>query len=350
MAPRNTFGISVSVLKERLRDDPWGAFAFYGPEEMLKQFYLNKFQALIEKEGAEEFNLVRLDFTRDATLSTLEDEVQILPFGGEKRLIVCRGLSPATLTEKQAKHLAAILDQVDSFLILILYLESDEFEANKDTLKRASVKLLSEKMTFVSFPLQEERVLFTWSRKILASEGLTSSDRALRTLFRLAGNRMQIIRGELTKLSSYLQSQGRQEVTEEDVLLFAEDTTEFATYHLSDALIEGAVGAVEKILRNLKNQKVTPVEIASGVSRVLTAAMLLVEGADFETCQKLTRVQEWKLKQYRQSLYGKKKEDVEKALFFCLELDGKLKGYRSDAWTVLEMTLMEITQMLRGQP
>ena len=35
---QNAFGISVSQLKARLRDNPIGAFAFYGPEELLKQF------------------------------------------------------------------------------------------------------------------------------------------------------------------------------------------------------------------------------------------------------------------------------------------------------------------------
>ena len=42
---QNALGISVSQLKARLRDDPIGAFAFYGPEELLKQFYLQKFVA-----------------------------------------------------------------------------------------------------------------------------------------------------------------------------------------------------------------------------------------------------------------------------------------------------------------
>ena len=65
---RETFGISVSALKARLRDNPLGAFAFYGPEEMLKQFYLQKFITLIEKEGSGDFNIARLDFSRDHTM------------------------------------------------------------------------------------------------------------------------------------------------------------------------------------------------------------------------------------------------------------------------------------------
>ena len=68
---QTALGISVSQLKARLRDNPIGAFAFYGPEELLKQFYLQKFVAIIEKEGTAEFNIVRLDFTRDHTMDDL---------------------------------------------------------------------------------------------------------------------------------------------------------------------------------------------------------------------------------------------------------------------------------------
>ena len=47
-------------------------------------------------------------------------------------------------------------------------------------------------------------------------------------------------------------------------------------------------------------------------------------------------------------LYGKKKENVEKALFLCLELDGKLKGARSDVWVVTEIYILQMTRILGG--
>ncbi len=343
---RETFGISVSGLKARLRDNPLGAFAFYGPEEMLKQFYLQKFISLIEKEGSGDFNIARLDFSRDHTMSDLLGEAEILPFCGEKRLVICRGLSPAKLSENDLKSFLSLLENFPPYLILILHTSFEEFGSDKKELKKKAVLSLSTKMDFVSFPLQDERTLLSWSKKILEKDGLVSSDQALRTLFRLCGRKMQLIRGELEKLSAYAISQNRKEVTQENVLLFAEDTTEFATFNLCDAVLEGAVGAVEKILCNLKKQDVHPVVIAGVLATTLTNARLICDGADAEACQKAAKLFPWQYDKYRQSLYGKKKENVEKALFLCLELDGKLKGARSDAWLMTEVYTLQIAALL----
>ncbi|MBR5295999.1 MAG: DNA polymerase III subunit delta [Clostridia bacterium] len=343
---RETFGISVSALKARLRDNPLGAFAFYGPEEMLKQFYLQKFIDLIEKEGSGEFNIARIDLTRDHTVNDLIGEAEILPFCGEKRLIICRGLSPAKLSEGDLKSLASLLDNFPPYLILIIYTAYEEFGSDKKELKKKSTLLLGEKMDFVSFPLQDEKVLLSWSKKILEKDALFSSEKAMRTLFRLCGKKMQLIRGELEKLSAYATSQNRQEVTQDDVLLFAEDTTEFATFNLCDAVLEGAVGAAEKILCNLKKQDVAPVVIAGVLASMLTNARLIADGADADACQKAAKLLPWQYDKYRQSLYGKKKENIEKALFLCLELDGKLKGARSDAWLITEIYTLQITSLL----
>ncbi len=345
MALKDTLGISVSALKARLRENPMGAFAFFGPEEMLKNFYLEKFVSLIKKEDGEEFNLVRLDFTRDHTLSHLLEEAEILPFCGTMRLIICRGLSPHKLSDSDTKRLLALLENFPPYLILILYTEFEEFGEDKKDLKKKSVLALKEKMDFVSFPLQDEKVLLTWSKKILAGDSLTAPDKALRTLFRLSGNRMILIRRELEKLSAYAISQKRSEVTEEDVLLFAEDTSEFAIYNLCEAVLSGAMGPVEKIFQNLKKQRAEPVAIASSLAGVLTGARLIAEGADSAACQKSARFFPWQYDKYKQILYGKKKENIEKALLLCLELDGKLKGFRSDAFLVTERYLIEITRL-----
>ncbi len=345
---QNSLGISVSQLKARLRDDPIGAFAFYGPEELLKQFYLQKFVTLIEKEGTAEFNIVRLDFTRDHTVDDLLGEAEILPFCGEKRLVICRGLSPAKISDSDSKRFLELLKNFPPYLILVLYTTHEEFGSDKKELKKKSVLNLSEHLTFVNFCLQDERVLLSWAKKILSADSLSASDKALRTLFRLSGSKMQIIRSELEKLSAYAIAKKKTEVTEEDVLLFAEDTAEFATFNLCDAVLEGATSAVAKILANLKKQDVHPVMIAGALASMLTGAMLVAEGASAADCQKAARVLPWQYDKYRRSLYGKKKENVEKALMLCLELDGKLKGARSDVWIVTEIYVLQMTRTLGG--
>jgi len=204
-------------------------------------------------------------------------------------------------------------------------------------------------MAFVSFPLQTEKVLLPWSLKILAADSLTASDRALRTLFRLSGNKMQIIRGELEKLSAFVSGQKRKEVTEEDVLLFATDTSEFEVYNLCDAVLEGAVSAAEKILHNLMRQDVPAEWVSASLSRMLTNAILITEGASFEDCAAATKLQNWQYDRYRRSCYGKKMEKLEEAMKICLELDQALKGNRYREDVSLERAVIRIARLCGGE-
>lgn len=348
MALREIFGISVSALKARLRENPCGAFAFYGPEELLKQFYLQKFYDLIEKEGIAEFNLAKLDFSKDCKISDLIGEMQILPFGGERRLIVCRGMNLTKLTDGERKSFLEALSDFPSYLILILYFENEEFESNKNAVSNKKIAALAEKISFVSFPIQEERVLLPWSQKILAKDGLRCEDRVLRILFRLCQNRMQQIRSELDKLAAYAMFRSESTVTEEAVQLLSRDTAEFAIYNLCDALLGGSVESVEKILSNLKGQDVKPIMIVAAVSKMLTNAILIAEGATASACKQATELLPWQFDRYQRNLYGVKKENLEKAMMLCVELDRKLKGYRSDPFLVTELTLIRMAGLLRS--
>lgn len=347
MAYKETFGLSVSALKNRLRDNPSGCFLFYGPEELLKQFYLQKFVQLIEKEGSAEFNLSRLDFSRDHTVDDLLGEAEILPFMGERRLVVVRGFSPQKLNDGEIKKLTPLLESFPDYLTLVFYLEKEEFQPDKQTLKKKGVMLFGEKANFVSFPLQEERVLLPWSRKILAKDGIGAQDSVLRVLFRLCGNQMTFLRQELEKLSAYALSQEKTEITEEDVLLFAHDTAEFAVNHLCDAVLDGSADAVAKIFANLKNQDVAPIFIAGAVARMLTGALLCVEGADLPTFLKATKSFPWQYDRIKRFSYRKKRENLEKALEICLDLDRKLKGARSDEFLVTELCLFQIAALCK---
>ena len=263
--------------------------------------------------------------------------------------MICRGLNPAKISDSDAKRLLEVLSDFPPYLILILYLEGEEFNADKTTLKKKNVQALSAKMDFVSFPIQEERVLLPWSKKILAADGIDAQDATLRVLFRLSGNRMNIIRRELEKLATFALSQNRTLVTEEDVLLFAQDTTEFQVFNLCDAVLGGSENAVARIFASLKAQEVEPVIIGAALAKALMGALMVVEGADAAACQKAAGMFPWQHEKYRRSLFGMKKEWLEEALRLSLQLDRKLKGARSDAMLVTEVAVLEMTRILGGK-
>ena len=346
MAKRDVFGVSVSALKERLRTRPEGAYVFFGPEEMLKRFYLDKFRALLEKEEAAEFDIVQLDFARGAVMQDLAGEAEMLPFYGTRRMILCRGLAPDRLSDSDTDRLLALLENFPSYLILILYLENEEFSADKKTVQKKAIRALASHLVFVSFPLQDERTLLAWSRKILAADKLSAADPALKTLFRLSAGKMQIIRGELEKLSAFAISQNRTEITQEDVLLFAGDNTEFAVYQLCDAVLGADFPAAERILHTLRQNEVEPVVIMGQLVRALSHLLLVVEGADAASCQKAAGLALWQYERLCRTAFGKKKENVRALLAQCVRLDRAMKGDSADPYVSLEFFLLAATRLL----
>lgn len=343
MAVREATSLSVTQLKARLRDHPCGAFAFYGPEELLKKFYLQKFEGLIRKEGAEEFNTVKLDFTRDHTLDHLLEEAEILPFMGEHRLITVRGAKLSQWTEGDYRRILPLLENFPPYLSLIFYMEHEEFPSDRATLGKSIVKKLGQKMDFVSFPLQNEKVLLPWSQKILAADGIRAEDGVLRLLFRLAGNRMNLIRNQLDQLCHYAMWQNRSSLTEEDVLLFAQDTAEFAVYQLCDAVLSGSLASVQTIFSSLQKQDIHPIVVSGALVRGLTATMLCWEGADATVCQKSAGIFPWQYDRYKQLARGKEESFFRQSIALCAELDRKLKSGCSDPYLVTAITLYEIT-------
>ena len=350
MARQQGFGITPAALKARLKDAPAGAYLFCGPEELLKRFYLDKFIALIEKEGMADFNLVRLDFSDAATLDDLERELAVLPVMAEHRMILCRSLPVKDMKQEDANRLAALMDPFPENLILILYLEDEELPGENKVMNRKTVALLREKMTFCFFPLQDVPTLVAWSRKILARDGLAAPEAALRTLIRLCDSRMAAMRGELEKIACYCIAQGHTAVTEEDVLLFARDSREFASYDLADAVLSGALRPAESYFQNLMRQKTDPLVISGVLSRLFTNCLMILEGADEKTVESVTGLKDFVYQRYSRALYGKKKEDVLRAMSLVAELDRGLKSGAVDNTVLCEKTVLAVTRIMGGKP
>lgn len=345
MAKPVYFGIGISTLKERISKNPAGAYIFYGQEELLKHFYLEKFIKRIEKEGMAEFNLSRLDFSRDATLGALEDELGILPVMGSLRLVICRGLNPIALSASDLDRLCAMIKGIGEETILILYLSSEELVPDKATASKKAVKLLSEIASFCAFPLQEERVLLSWSAKILSADGLSASPQTLKLLISMTGGKMSAMRSELEKLSMYALSQNRSTVTEEDVSLFVQPDQEFAIYQLTGAVLAGSFAATQKMLDFFKKHDGEPIVIVAALSRMFVNALVCTGGAGESDAMLATGMQAWQIQNMKRDCHGKKRQNFETALSLCIEADKRLKGANSDPFSVCETLCLKLCRL-----
>lgn len=346
MAYYQTFGISVAKLKEKIKSDPFGIYVFFGAEEMLKEFYAEKLKKVVTDGVPDGMNAVRIDLAADENgWETMEGETYALPMMSDRKIIVCRGMIPGK-TEEETKRLLALAENFPEGVILVFLVRGEEFSADKKTLAKKSVQRLAEALTFVSFPLQEERVLLTWAKKILASDGLEADDRALKKLFALSSGKMIYIRPELEKAALYCKANGLLTVTEDVVDKFSRDTKEFQAYNLCDAVLAGAMLPVQRILHSLREQNAEPIVLTAAIARLIGACLLIMDGAGEAEAQKAGGVLPWQYQKYAEAVFRRKKENFVKALELCREVDRRLKGYRSDAFVIFSQFVCEVTLLL----
>ncbi len=348
MAKAPPFGRTVAALKDKMKEGLSGAYLFFGQEELLKHFYLEKFIDRVEKEGFAEFNLARLDFSREATLGDLADEIGVLPMMGETRLVIVRGLEPLKLNDADTEYLFSILKTVPETTACVLYCTDEEFDpagkARSRFLKNAETALFP-----VRFPLQDERTLIGWSQKLLAREGKTADVTVIRHEMRICLGKMQIMQKEWDKLIRYADAHDRSVITEEDVALFAADRSEYAYYQLTDAVLAGAFPASERIFSAIRraggNQWQIP--LVAMLSRAFVNATLAASGTPAADALAATGISDWQYRNLRESVYGIPRENLREALRRCLECDKKLKGFRSDASLLTEELVLGLCALCK---
>ena len=347
MAKATPFGKTPAALKEKMKEAFGGAYLFFGPEELLKHFYLDKFVDRIQKEGFAEFNLSRMDLSRDQTLGDLSDEAGILPMMGEYRLVIVRGLEPLKLSAADVDYLFSILQNLPETTALILYCTHEEFLPDKNAQKKKFMQQCEKVLFPVSFPLQDERILIGWSQKILAREGKEAEVPVIRTLIRVCLGEMQLLQKEWDKLIRYAASHGRTRITEEDVALFAADRSEFAIYQLTDAVLAGSFAGAERIFASLKRTGAEPIPMVASLSRAFVNASLAAAGTDAASALAATGITDWQYRNLREQIRGIPRENLKTALSRCLACDQKLKGFRSDPYLVTEELVLSLCALCK---
>ena len=122
----NKYGITVDALKTKIKCEPCGAYLFFGEEEYLKSFYLDKLRELVDKGGFAQLDYSKLDF-ENKTIDDLASEFFVMPMGGEVRLLEVRNLLPMKLSDKDFAKLVELVEEIPDYLIFVIYCRNSEY-------------------------------------------------------------------------------------------------------------------------------------------------------------------------------------------------------------------------------
>lgn len=323
-----------------------GGFLFYGEESYLLGRYLEQTRrAHFDDPDLAVFNHIRLEgeqLTPDALIGAMES----LPVFAERKLIEISQVNWNDMTEAQRKTYLDIFSRLPEYEYNTLLLITTPAELDPGTPKKPSARLseLGEVVTPVLFDRQTPAKLNKWLGQHFAAWQVYASPAVCSFLIQFSGTDMYALSAQAEKCACYVLAAGRSEVTEQDVRTVASSITEYDSFALGDAILEGAPDRALAILADRFRRRERPELILSGIASVfqilLRIRILSDSGMPPKEIAAKTGIHAYRVELYMRSMGRRTEQSLTRALTLCLETDRKMKTTSIDPQVLLERLVL----------
>ena len=338
--------IKEADLRKELKGEPRLGYLFFGEEDYLKLHAMRTAEELISPdETFAFFNVIRLD-ALEFTPSKLLEALMPMPMMADRKLITVTGIDLSSMKPNEIDGLCAALSTLEEYdyNTVIISVASDRFDAG-NVYKRPSKLLvrLSELMTPVYFEKNSPARLYSWIAKHYRHNGVDASADVCRLTVERCGRDMFTLASETDKVSFFVLSQGRSEVTAADVEHVCIPASDFDTFALSTALTAGNRDEALNVLADMKFRRVDPIiimsEITTNICDSLSVELLAADGLTSREISEKLRMHE-----YRVSLILNARRGVDRLKMMlekCRQADLDIKLWRN-GYDVLECLICTI--------
>lgn len=317
-----------------------GGYLFCGEEGYLKSHYLTAARKELIQDG-DFFNHIVLD-SGNYSPDALAEAIVSLPMMADKKLIELTELPLNDMSDEEIEDMCAVLETLPQYEynVLILYTETDEFDAGTVKQPSALLKTLSKYLKPVMFMRETPSRLAAWTAKHFAAEKIIACPVEVNLLLERCNCDMYILSSEILKLCCYLKANGREKLTEDDIMKVASETKEITAFNFANAILDGKTDSALSVLREMKLRKEKPEIILSGISRVicdLSMVKALAEsGATVQTVSKRLKMHEYKAGLYLRSASRCDTEKLRNIMQACADADMRIKASPLDSYEILD--------------
>ncbi|MBP3369403.1 MAG: DNA polymerase III subunit delta [Clostridia bacterium] len=334
--------IKEDVFRKQLKSGLCGGYLFFGEEDYLKSFSLRSARASIcGDETFAVFNDVSIDpidYTPSALLSALTPP----PMMSDKKIVTVNGLAISAMKASEITDLCEVLATLSDYdyNVLIISVPAGLIDEGYLPKNPSNVfKQLSEYLTPVRFDSVTGARLVSWVGKHFAHHGVSASERVCSMLIDRCGKSMFILSSETEKLSYYVLSDGRTEVTPGDVENVTTETIDAGAFALTNAILDGKYAAALDALNFMKFRRIEPVvvlgEISSVISELVMIKALRSDGVSQLEISEFFKINPYKAKLYYSAAANKSDERLKRALSLCSVADLSIKSGQS-GYTAIE--------------
>ena len=339
--------MTVADLKAAIKSGniPWLALA--GEEEYLKRYYLREIRkTLVPDESLAPFNHLRFE-GETLDLAKLEEAVKAPPVFADYKLIEWHLCDFEKMKADDLKRFTELCETRSEYegVTVVFYTEADRLTPGTNP-KRPSRRFteVEKAIDVVLLPRSTDSQLVSWIGRHLAHEGLTAAQDVPKALLARCGHAMDVLAGELDKLSAYAHAKGKTEVTEADVREVTVANFEADAFGLGNAILAGNAALAYENLRDMKNRRMDPSLIFGSVFRLFcdlfAVALLREEGLSPAAIRERTGLHEYKVTLYLRATARRTAASLGVTLEKCRRLDLAGKSGTAD-YSGLERLIAE---------
>ena len=305
---------------------PSHVYLLYGPEDYLKENYLERLRSFVIPDGDDGFSFRRFDGP-DLDSKQLESAVDTLPFLSEHIFIEIRDVDINNLDDSDS--VSDIIKNIPEYCY-IAFVCGDNFEPDGRLKPVKAIRSGGEELCFAAQP---QTPLFRWIDKRFEAHGKKISDSTKARLISVSGDYMSRLIPEIDKISAYAPDE---EVTISDIDAVADRIPEAQAFDMINLVAEKRYDDAFAVLSELlKNQDNKPVAMVSALGYQLRRTF----GAKLMLAMKCSRQEIMDYFNIRfdfiyENLVSSAKkfsyDDLKNGIESCTESEFKMKSYSSN--------------------
>ncbi len=330
------------------RGELCGAFILCGEEDYLKRHYLSQIRKrIVVDEAFAPFNHMRFD-GETLDFGALYDAAAAAPFMADYKLIEWHFPNLNSLKEKEIEQLQkiAVFCKDSGYATLVFTVGADAFDIGTGKKKSKLYERLSEFISIVVFDRSDDSRLADWVLAHLSRDGVNANKELCLKIVERVGHSMEILALEIDKLTAYIKANKRDTLTEDDIYTVTSATFESDAFGLTNAIMDGDAKMAFADVRDKRLRKVEAITVIGAVSRVfsdiLSVSAFMSEGLTQAEIAKKLKMHEYKAGLYMKAARKRSREQLERALHICKEIDISSKTSGADGYTGLERLITEI--------
>ena len=331
--------------RKEIKTSPRSAYIFYGEEDYMKKFALDTAISAISPDPSFAFfNEIRMDsFTYSP--EALIDALMPAPMMADRKLIILTGIDFNAMRSHEVDAFCNALESISEYdyNTLIVVTSADRFDGGNVKRPSAILQRFSEYLTPVFFEKNSPAKLVSWVGKHIEHNGASATPEICSMIIDRCGRDMFNLATETDKLAFFVLSEGRRDVTREDVINVAIPVAEFDTFALSNAIGARRRDEALEILADMKLRRLDPLVIFGEINRTVTdmlsIALLRSDGLTQREISETLGMNEFRVGKIMQTL--PETEMCRRMLRRCNEADREIKSW-GDGFAAIEKLICTI--------